>query len=188
MAILEYNEILTRKYIVLDGDPYEVIDAHIFRMQQRKPQNKTKLKNLISGRVVEMTFHQSDKAEEAELEKKEAKFLYANRGEWWFCSPTNPADRFKIEDDTLGEGRRFMKPNMIIDLVLFDEKIIGVKLPVKVDLKVTEAPPAIKGDTAKGGNKVVTLETGATINAPIFVNEGDVLRINTETGEYVERA
>ncbi len=185
--MLEYNEITVRKYIVIDGEPFEVIDNHIFRMQQRKPQNKTKLRSLISGRVMEMTFHASDKVEEAEIEKKEVKFLYANRGEWWFCAKDNPADRFKLEESLLGDGSKFLKANAMIDALVFDEKIIGVKLPIKVELKVIEAEPAVKGDTAKGGNKVVKLETGATLNVPMFVNEGDVLRINTETAEYVER-
>lgn len=80
-----------------------------------------------------------------------------------------------------------MKANTLVDITSFDEKPFGVKLPVKVELKVTEAPPSIKGDSAKGGNKVVTLETGATINAPLFITEGEIVRINTDTGEYVER-
>ena len=82
--MLEYNEILPKKVILVDGEPYEVLDAHIFRMQQRKPQNKTKLKGVINGRVVELTFHQSEKAEEAEIEEKEVKYLYQSRGDWWF--------------------------------------------------------------------------------------------------------
>ncbi len=174
--MLEYNEITVRKYIVVNGEPYEVIDNNIFRMQQRKPQNKTKLRSLISGRVMEMTFHASDKVEEAEIEKSEVKFLYVNRNEWWFCAKDNPADRFKLEESLLGDGAKFLKP-----------KIIGVKLPIKVELKVTESEPAVKGDTAKGGSKTVTLETGAKMNVPMFVNEGDVIRVNTETAEYVER-
>ncbi len=188
MSMLEYNEILLRKYIIVDEEPYEVIDNHIFRMQQRKPQNKTKLRNMISGRVMEMTFHTSDKVEEAEIEKKEAKYLYNNKGEFWFCSPKNPSERYKISEQTLGEGIKFIKPNEILSLLMFGDLIIGVKLPIKVDLKVVEAHPAVKGDTAKGGSKEVKLETGATIYVPMFINEGDVIRINTETGEYVERA
>ena len=187
MAILEYNEITVRKYIVVEGEPYEVIDNHIFRMQQRKPQNKTKLKNMISGRVMDMTFHASDKVEEAEIEKKEAKYLYNTKGEFWFCDPTNPSDRYKISIESLGDGMKFVKPNTILDLLMFGERIIGVRLPIKIELKVTEAHPAVKGNTAKGGNKVVVLETGATLDVPMFVNEGDVIRVNTETGEYVER-
>ncbi len=171
----------------MDGAPYEVLDAHIFRMQQRKPVNQTKLKNLITGKIAETTFHQADKVEEAYLQKKEAKYLYHNRVEWWFCEPANPANRFKIAEDMIGSAGKFLKQNALVELLIFEEKVIGVKLPIKVELKVTEAPPAVNGDTAKGGSKMVTLENGATINAPIFVNEGDVLRINTETGEYVER-
>ena len=191
--MLEYSEITVRKYIVIEGEPYEVIDNHIFRMQQRKPQNKTKLRNLISGRVMDMTFHASDKVEEADMSKREVKYLYNNKGEWWFSDIDNPANRFKLDEVILGEGKKFLKPNSIIDALVFDDgesdegKIIGVKLPIKVELKVTEAHPAVKGNTAKGGNKVVTLETGATLDVPMFINEGDILRINTETGEYVER-
>ena len=187
MAILEYNEITVRKYIVVEGEPYEVIDNHIFRMQQRKPQNKTKLRNMISGRVMDMTFHASDKVEEAEIEKKEAKYLYNTKGEYCFCDPANPSNRYKIAIESLGEGMKFVKPNTVLDLLTFEERIIGVRLPIKIELKVTEAHPAVKGNTAKGGNKVVVLETGATLDVPMFVNEGDVIRVNTETGEYVER-
>jgi len=185
--MLEYNEITVRKYIVFEGEPYEVLSSHVFRKQMRKPVNATKLKNLISGRVVEHSFGATDKAEQADIQTQKVKFLYENRGEWWFCEEKDPSKRFKIEADRIGDAGRFMKSNSMIDIALFDEKIIGVKLPIKVDLKVTEAPPAVKGDTAKGGNKVITLETGATINAPLFITEGEIVKINTETGEYVER-
>ena len=186
--MLAYNEILTRKCIIHEGAPYEVLDAHIFRMQQRKPVNQTKLKNLITGKVTEVTFHQQDKVPEAELTTKEVKYLYTNRGEFWFCEIHDPSKRFKLETALLGNGMKFIKSNSTVDIVLFEEKTIGVKLPIKADLKVTEAPPAVKGDTAKGGNKQVTLETGATINVPLFINEGDTIRVNTETGEYAERS
>lgn len=186
--MLEYNEITPKRFILLDDEPYEVIDSHVFRMQQRKPQNKTKLRNLLSGRIVERTFHQSEKAEEADLSTKPVKFIYANRGEWWFNDEKNASNRFKIEEALIGPAGKFLKANTIVDALVFDEKIIGVKLPIKMDLKVVEAPPAVKGDTAKGGNKQITLETGAVINAPLFISEGEIIRINTETGEYVERA
>lgn len=186
-CMLTYSEILPKKVIVMDGAPYEVLDAHIFRMQQRKPVNQTKLKNLITGKIAETTFHQADKVEEADLQKKEAKYLYTNRGEWWFCEPTVPSNRFKITEEMIGSAGKFLKQNAPIELLVFEEKIIGVKLPIKVELKVTEAPPAVRGDTARGGSKQVTLENGATLNVPLFINEGDALRINTETGEYVER-
>lgn len=192
MATLDYNEITIRKYIIIDGEPYEVLEAHIFRMQQRKPQNKAKLRNLISGSVKEMTFHQSEKAEEADISKREIKYLYNNRGEWWFSEISDPSKRFKLEEKLLGNASKFLKANTNVTALIWtdseeEERMIGVQLPAKVELKVVEAPPAVKGDTAKGGNKVVKLETGATITAPLFVAEGDVIRINTESMEYIER-
>ena len=185
--MLEYNEIVERKYIVLDGEPYEVIDSHVFRKQQRKPVNATKLKNLITGKVSERSFHVSEKAVEADITAKDIKYLFNNRGEWWFCELDNPAARFSLHSDLLGDKAKFLKENTEVQAMMFDEKIFGLKFPIKVDLKVTEAHPAVKGDTAKGGSKQVVLETGATINVPMFVKEGDILRINTETGEYTDR-
>lgn len=187
MAMLEYNEITVRRCIIDGGEPWEVVDSHVFRKQQRKPVNHVKLRNLITGRITEKAFGASEKAEEAEIAIQEIKYLYTNRGEWWFCEVTDPSKRFKLDETLVGAGGRFLKQNSIVEAMLFEEKIIGVRLPIKVELKVTEAPPAVRGDTAKGGNKIITLETGATINAPMFINEGDVVRINTETGEYTER-
>lgn len=185
--MLAYNEIKIRKYIVFEGEPYEVLASHVFRKQQRKPVNQTKLKSLINGRIVEHSFHVSDKAEEAEIDSKPAKYLYASKGQVWFCDPKNPSDRFFLEESIVKDELPFMKTNEIFNIESFEEKTIGIQIPIKVELKVKEAPPTIKGNTAQGGNKQVTLETGLTINAPLFINEGDVLRINTETGEYVER-
>lgn len=187
MAMLEYNEILKGKVILLDSEPYEVLDAHVFRKQQRKPVNQTKLRHLITGKVTEQAFHVSEKAEEADLSTKAVKYLYTNKGERWFCAENNPADRFMLSEETIGQGAQFLKPNMIVEALVFDEKIIGVKIPIKIELAVTEAPPAVKGNTAQGGSKLIMLETGATLNAPLFINEGDIVRINTTTGEYVER-
>jgi elongation factor P len=185
--MLEYNEITERKYVVIDGQPYEVLTSHVARTQQRKPTNQVKAKNLITGKLADFTFRSSDKVREADIIKRNIKYLYTNRGEIWFCEETDPSKRFKLEESVLGPAMRFMKPNSLVEALVFDEVIIGVKLPVKVDLKVTEAPPAIKGNTAQGGNKVITLETGATVNAPLFVKEGDTVRINTDTGEYSDR-
>ncbi|MDD5318366.1 MAG: hypothetical protein PHF79_00895 [Candidatus Pacebacteria bacterium] len=185
--MLEYNEITLRKFIIFENEPYEVLASHVFRKQQRKPVNAVKLRNLLNGRIVEHSFHVSDKAEEAEIDTKKVKYLYANKGEFWFCDETNPANRFKLDEAMLGTAMKFIKTNSVVEAMIFDEKIFGVKLPVKVDLKVTEAADAVRGDTAKGGNKLITLETGATLTTPMFVKEGDIVRVNTETGEYSER-
>jgi elongation factor P len=185
--MLSYNEIVGGKFIELDGAPFEVLDSHVFRKQQRKPVNQTKLRNLITGKVAEHSFHVSDKAEEANIESRPVKFLYQNRGEWWFCDPEDPSKRFTLPEEQIGKQSRFIKTNSVIETIVYAEKIIGVRLPVKIELKVKEAAPAVKGNTVQGGTKEVTLETGATMMVPMFINEGDTLRINTETGEYVER-
>ncbi|PIQ67164.1 MAG: elongation factor P [Candidatus Zambryskibacteria bacterium CG_4_9_14_3_um_filter_40_16] len=195
--MLNYNEITEKKYIVLDGDPYEVVESHVFRKQQRKPVNATKLRNLLTGKVSERSFHVSEKAQEADISRKEIKYLYNNKGVWWFCRPDNPSQRFSLDQNLVGENGKFLKENSVIDALVFDnpkdekqnkeDEIIGVKIPIKIDLLVKEAEPAVKGDTAKGGNKIVTLETGAKIQVPLFVKEGDVVRVNTETGQYTDR-
>lgn len=187
--MLLYNEIKERKYIELDGAPYEVLSSHVFRKQQRKPVNQTKLKNLLTGKVVERSFHQNEKVNEAEIVSKDIKFLYTNekKGEFWFCEAKNPGNRFFITQDTLGGKYMFLKENETYEGLLFNEKIIGIKFPIKIEVVVTEAPPGEKGNTAQGGSKQITLETGATLNVPLFINKGDIIRINTDTGEYVER-
>ena len=185
--MLEYNEIKERKVIVYDGAPFEVLTSHVFRKQQRKPVNAVKMKNLLTGKVMEISFHQSEKAEEAEVDKRKVKYLYVSKGEYWFCEEKDPSKRFKLTDEEVGEQIGYVKPNTLVDLISFDEKLLGVEVPIKVELKVTEAAPAVKGNTVQGGLKQVKLETGLTVNVPMFINEGDVLRINTDTGEYVER-
>lgn len=188
MSILDYSEVVERKIILHEGQPYEVLHSHVFRKQQRKPVNATKLKNLITGKITEISFHQSEKVEEADIEYKDAKFLYKTKGEYWFCDPKDPSKRFKLEEDIIGNPAKFMKANSIVETMIFNEKVIGVHLPIKVDLKVTEAPPAVRGDTSSGGTKQITLETGAVINGPLFITENEMITINTETGEYVARA
>lgn len=185
--MLEYNEITLRKFIIFENEPYEVLASHVFRKQQRKPVNATKLRSLINGRIVEHSFHVSDKVEEADIESKKVKYMYLNKGEYWFCDESNPGNRFKLEEDVLGVAIKFIKVGSVVEALVFEEKIFGLKLPIKVELKVTEAADAVRGDTAKGGNKSVTLETGVNITTPMFVKEGDIVRVNTETGEYVER-
>ncbi len=187
MSILNYSEILPRKIILIDNQPYEVLDAHVFQKQKSRPVNHTKVRNLISGSVKEVVFHQFEKAEEADMGNREVKYLYVNKGEYWFCDAKNPADRFKLSDEQVGDGIKFIKPNSIIDSTTFNDEIIALRLPVKVELKVTESAPAVRGNTSGNATKAVVLETGATVYVPMFINEGDIIRINTDTNEYAER-
>lgn len=187
MAVLSYNEITLKKVILHDDDPYVVVASHVFRKQMSKPQNITKLKNLKTGRVVDVTFHQSDKVEEADLETKSITYIYKKPGEYWFHTTGKPAERFFLTEDIVGEQGKFIKERSDIEAVVFNDEIIGLKFPIKMELKVTEAMDAVKGNTSSGAQKEVTLETGATIMAPMFINEGDIISINTETGQYSER-
>ena len=191
MSQLEYSEIREKKIIIHNGEPCEVVESHVARTQQRKPQNQVKLRSLISGKVFPATFHVSDSADEADIVKRDTTFLYHNKGEFWFCDPTDKSNRFKLEEALIGNTAKFLKQNENVTTLVWDnddeEVIIKVSLPIKMEFKVKEAPPAVRGDTSKSGNKIITLENGTTLNAPMFINEGDVVRINTETGEYVER-
>src|SRR3989344_6094381 len=132
MSLLEYNEVKEQKYIVYENEPYEVLSSHVFRKQQRKPVNATKLKNLITGGVKEISFHVSEKVEEAEIDSKEIKFLYNNRGEYWFCEPSDPSKRFSIKDELVGPAGKFLKANTVLSLLTFRERHVGLKLPIKV--------------------------------------------------------
>lgn len=187
MSVLSYNEILAKKVIIFNEEPYVVVSSHVFRKQQRKPVNVTKLKNLKSGRVVEYSFHQNETAEEAELEKKIIIFIYEQKGDYWFHEIGDKSQRFSLSGDLIGPAGRFMKPNTEVDALVFEDEIIGVNVPIKVELKVTEAMPAVKGNTAQGALKEVTLETGATLMVPMFIGEGDIISINTESASYSER-
>jgi elongation factor P len=185
--MLDYNKITKGKFIALDGAPYEVLSSSITRKQQRKPVNQTKLKNIITGKIVEKSFNQSESATEADLETQDIVYLYNNKGEFWFRDINDKSKRFSLSNDIVGDQMKFIKENSEIGALVFDDEVIGIKIPAKVELKVIEAPPAVRGNTAQGVTKKITLETGAIINAPIFINEGDIIRVNTETEEYAER-
>lgn len=189
MSNLSYNElkigvIFTKNE---DPDPYQVLEYAFIRMQQRKPVTQLKIKNLITGKTQEYNAHQNEDFREAEIDIMPLNFIYSHRNEYWFSDPKNPKNRFLIKEEILGDIAKYLKPNTEVKAFKFKEKILTIELPVKMDFKVTESPPAIKGNTAQGGDKLVTLETGAKINVPLFINEGDIIRINTQTGDYVER-
>ncbi len=186
--MLNYNDLRTGTFFILDGQPYEVLEFNFLRMQQRKPVAQTKIKNLISGKVISRNFQPNETFEEAEIDYKKAKFLYSHREKFVFCEANNPSARFELPAESIGEAKKFLKPNSEIEIIAFEDKIITINLPIKMDFKVIEAPPAIRGNTAQGGTKVVTIETGAQINAPLFIEKGDIIRINTQTEQYVERA
>jgi elongation factor P len=185
--MLFYFELRKGVRFILDGKPYEVLDFKQMGKAQDVVVAKVKIKNLITGQIFEKNFHQSDTFEEAEIEKVPVKFVFSKRGKYHFCEADNPSSRFELEEEKIGEGVKFLKPGVILEGLKFEGKIVNVSLPIKVRLKVVEAPPALKGERAQSATKKVTLETGAKIDTPIFIKEGDIIEINTETGEYIRR-
>lgn len=188
MAVLSYNEITLKKVILWDEEPFIVLSSHVFRKQKRKPVNVTKLKSLISGRVVEQTFHSNETADEAEMDTRPIEYIYESKGEYWFNTPGKPAERFSLSHDVVGDEIRFLKPKTVVDALVFNDNIISIKIPVKVELIIKETAPAVKGNTSGNALKEAILETGAKIMVPMFINEGDSIKVNTESGEYTERA
>ena len=183
-----YNEIKPRDYVLYENQPHEVLSVHVARKQQGKPTNQTNLKNLITGKQYNVTFYPRDTIPAAEIENKKVVYIYQSGDEIWFHSEGDPSDRFPVMRDTAGNVTNFIREKEIVTAVTFDNEVIGFRLPIKVELTVETAPPNIKGDTSSGGNKQVELETGYSVTTPLFINAGDLIRVNTDTGEYVERA
>jgi len=189
--------------ILFEGQPYEILEARSLKMAQRRVVIQAKIKNLINGNVCSRNFHQGDVFQEANLSKIEAKFLYfrpdrprpkssggatgASRNRYFFCEKDNPAKRFDLNEKQIDSQVRFLKQGQVVEGILFENKIINISLPIKIQLKVTEAPPGVRGERAQSGTKTVTLETGAKINVPLFIGQDDIVEINTEAGEYVRR-
>ncbi|MBU6214840.1 elongation factor P [Patescibacteria group bacterium] len=187
MSVLAYNEILPKKIIDYSGAPYEVLSAHIFRMQKRKPVNQTKLRNMVTGQVLEISFHANETADEADTDRMSAVYLYSNGKESWFSEEGNPKNRFSFPFENVRDQVQWLTQNTVVEVLTYEEKPMTIKIPIKVELEVKDAPPAVKGNTVSGGTKLAELVTGAKVNVPLFINPGDVIRINTDSGEYTER-
>ncbi|MFC1789504.1 elongation factor P [Patescibacteria group bacterium] len=186
--MLSHTELKRGVMIVINNIPYQVIEAFPQRYAQGRLVVQTKLKNIITGNLLGKTIHQGETFEEAEIIKVQSKFLYSHRGKFVFSEVENPVKRFELSEEQVGSALKYLKPDIIIDAIMFQEKLINISLPIKMQLKVTEAPPGVKGERAQSGTKQVTLETGAVVNAPLFIKTGDVIEVNTETGEYSKRA
>jgi|TARA_B100001971_G_C18260978_1_gene586858 elongation factor P len=173
--------------IILDKEPYEVLESNLMKKAQRRVIIQTKIKNLITGNVLSRNFHQGDVFEEAEISKFAAKFIYCHRDKFIFSKDGDHSKRFHFNKEHILSIIGFLKPNQKVEALEFDGIIINISLPIKIQLKVIEAPPGVKGERSQSGNKVVSLETGTKINVPLFIKEGDIIEINTERAEYVRR-
>jgi elongation factor P len=188
--IINYTEIKPGKILNMDDVPYVVTwTSGVVKKQRQKPHNTVKMRNLKTGTTTEHTFTQSEKVYAAELTVSEVRYLFTNprSKEMMFTEPNNPSNRFALSEEVVGNTLSFILENSTVDAIIFDDEIISLKLPNKVNLKVAEAPPNTRGNTSAGGNKVVILETGLKITTPLFINTGDTIRINTETNKYSER-
>ncbi len=188
---LSANDIKKGDFIVIEKAPYAVLSASHSHIGRGGAVVQTKIKNLKTGAILDRNFRAGDAIHEAEIRKTQAKFIYERRGEYWFHEAGKPANRFFIKADVLGDKAALLKPEMEVTTLKYiredEEETINIELPAKADYKVIEAPPGIRGNTADGGKKIVTIEGGAKLNVPLFIEEGDTIRINTETREYAER-
>ena len=185
--MLGINEIKAGKNILWEGAPYVVLTAEHSKTGRAGAVLRTKLKNLLNGSVLEKTFNGSDKADEADMSKSKAQYLYPEKDGLAFMDMTT-YDQFSLAKDVVGDAYLYLLEGTEVSVLNFNDIPVNIELPIKVTLAVVEAPPGIKGDTAGTGGKVVKMETGLKVSAPLFVNEGDRLIINTETGSYVSRA
>ena len=173
--------------IELDGQPWEIIEYQRHKMQQRAPVTRIKMRNLLSGAVVERTFQQySTGFTPADVDTRPTQYLYTD-GEFYFFMDQETFDQYDLTKDILGDSLVYLKEQAMVDVVLYNGSPISVKMPTHVELEVTETPPAFRGDTAQGGNKPATLETGLRVNVPMFITPGTTIRVDTRTGEYTER-
>jgi len=188
MSVLDFSDLKgVGTVIKYNGDPYQVIWSNFMRTAQRKPVIQTKLRNLITGKVIEYSFKYGEKIEGADVLRKKMQYLYSDATGASFMDPES-FETVVLPLELVADQIKFLKENSETSVQFFEEKSIGLDLPIKIDLKVTEASPGIKGDTATGGSKPATMETGLVVNVPLFIKEGDVIRVDTRDGSYVERA
>jgi elongation factor P len=172
---------------MFEGRPCQVLTSKHSYKAQGTATILTKLRDLLTGAVSEQNFRQGDTFDEAEIGRQQVKFLFAHRGQFTFVRADNPAQRFIFDAQQLGESTKYLVPNTEVIGIEFEGNIVNIEIPIKMRLKIKDAPPGIRGDRAQGGTKTVVLETGTEMQVPLFVHTGDIIEVNTETGEYVER-
>lgn len=173
--------------IEVEGEVYTVVDFQHVKPGKGAAFVRSRLKNVKTGAVVEKTFRAGEKLPRAHVDRREMQYLY-NTGDQYIFMDNQSYDQLPLGEEQLGEALRFLKENMVITVLMYQGSPIGVELPNSVELKVVDTEPGFKGDTAAGGSKPARLETGATVQVPFFINPGDVIRVDTRTGEYIERA
>lgn len=173
--------------IEFEGDVWQVVDFQHVKPGKGAAFVRTKMKNIRTGAVIERTFNAGEKVPKAHVDRRDMQYLYESDGMFNFMDTEN-YEQSSLTEGQLGDAKKYLKENMIIGVEFFQGDIIGVELPNAVELTVVETDPGIRGDTATGGTKPAKLETGYVVKVPLFINTGDVLRIDTRSGDYIERA
>ncbi|MDF1795716.1 MAG: elongation factor P [Coxiellaceae bacterium] len=186
MAKYSTNEFRGGLKVMLDGDPCSIIDNEFVKPGKGQAFNRVKLRNLKTGRVLERTFKSGESVEAADVMENDMQFLYNDGESWHFMHPTT-FDQHALSATVMGDAKNWVKEQDTCVVTTFNGNPISIEPPNFVELTVTQTDPGLKGDTASGGNKPATLETGAVVRVPLFINEGEVLKIDTRTGEYVSR-
>ena len=185
--MISTNDFKTGVTVEIDGDAWQVVDFQHVKPGKGAAFVRAKMRNLCTGSVVERTFNAAERLPNANVERKDMQYLYQD-GDMYVFMDNETYEQLELNKAQLGNAINFLKENMNVKISSFNERILGVELPNTVELKVVETEPGIKGDTATGGSKNATMDTGYVVKVPLFINEGDVLRIDTRTGEYIERA
>lgn len=184
---INFGDLSRGMVIELDGQPWQVMDYERHKMQQRAPVTRIKMKNLLSGAVVERTFQRYDTGfTVADVDNRQTQYLYTD-GTYFYFLDQETFDQYDLSREQLGVALDYLKENMIVEMVFYKGSPINVNFPTHVELEVVETPPAFRGDTAQGSNKPATLETGLRITVPMFITPGTVVRVDTRSGEYTER-
>ncbi len=184
--MISTNDFHTGLTIELDGDIYTVVEFQHVKPGKGSAFVRSKLKNLRTGAVTERTFRAGEKVPRAHLERKEMEYLY-NSGEEYYLMDLESYEQMALSAAQMGDAVKYLKENEKLNVVMYQDKVIGVELPNTVELKVTATEPGVKGDTAAGGSKPATLETGLVLQVPFFINTGDIIRVDTRSGQYLER-
>ncbi|MFP4079507.1 MAG: elongation factor P [Ectothiorhodospira sp.] len=187
MASYSTNEFKSGLKILMDGDPCTIVENEFVKPGKGQAFNRVKIRNLKTGRVLDKTFKSGESVEAADVIDTEMQYLYADGEFWHFMVPDN-FEQYAAGETAVAEAMKWLKEQDMCVVTLWDNVPLSVAPPNFVELKITQCDPGIRGDTATGGTKPATLETGAVVKVPLFVNEGDVIRVDTRTGEYVSRA
>lgn len=172
--------------INIDGAPYLIVDFQFVKPGKGQAFTRTKMKNMITGAILERTYRQGEKFEKADMEERQMEYLYPE-GDVYVFMDQKTFDQVRLTPEQLGDNRFYLLDNLVCDVLLFDGRPIGISPPVFVELKVTSTEPGFKGDTSSGASKPAIMQTGLKINVPLFINEGEIHKIDTRTGEYSER-